>query len=117
MPPLRRDFDLAGVRAARAEFLTFSVPFLRRRPLFRELFTRNFIFLVRKNIPFVPVPRVRAREAVKSPPVNTVSGDTMRAIAESSLLRGLMLHGFAWAPDELVGGAPSASRAPVPAPT
>ena len=32
----------------------------------------------------------RAREAVKSPPVNTVPGDTMRAIAESSLLRGLM---------------------------
>ena len=52
MPPLRRDFDLAGVRAAKAEFLTFSVPFLRRRPLFGELFTRNFIFLVRKNNSF-----------------------------------------------------------------
>ena len=49
---------------------------------------------------------ISAREAVKSPPVNTVSGDTMRAIAESSLLRGLMLHGFAWAPDELVGAHP-----------
>ena len=47
--------------------------------------------------------REPCKERKKNGPTGSLDWDARGAIAESSSLRGLMLHGFAWAPDELVG--------------